>query len=184
MGGPIDRICGMKDQITIPLSDYKQLLSDNKMLLSKVSSLETKLEQLTVQYQELLSKHEILLGEHKDLNIKYIKLVSENERLSCENATLKETVLHLRNQIFGKKKDKIENGSNIRDLNKVREEKIAKKKGRKPISPEYQADEVRVYDYACNPECVGCQIKMHRVGSNDSHHEDYQIVLYVCSKTG
>lgn len=167
----------MKEQITIPLSDYNRLLA-------KVSDLEVLTGQLTLQYQGLLSKHEILLGRHAELDIKYTKLIAdnarltfENERLTCENVVLKETVLHLRNQIFGKKKDKIENGSNIRDLNKTRNEKIAKKRGRKRISPEYQADEVRRYDYASNPKCSVCQLEMHYAGSNNSHHEDYQVVF-------
>ena len=167
----------MKEQITIPLSDYNRLLA-------KVSDLEVLTGQLTLQYQGLLSKHEILLGRHAELDIKYTKLIAdnarltfENERLTCENVVLKETVLHLRNQIFGKKKDKIENGSNIRDLNKTRNEKIAKKRGRKPISPEYQVDEVRRYDYASNTKCSVCQLEMHYAGSNNSHHEDYQVVF-------
>mgnify|MGYP003424474127 FL=1 len=169
-GKHIDSIWSMTKLITILLSEHKQLLA-------KVSNLESKLEQLTLQYQALLSQHQGLTRQYNELNIKYNKLLADNDRLFSENTVLKETVLSLRNQIFGKKKDKIKNSSNIRDLNKARNEKVANKRGRKPISPEYKADEIRRYDYALNPKCAICQLQMHYVGSNDSRHEDYQIVF-------
>jgi len=170
-------------------------LSEHTRLLSKVSNLEVQVEQLTLQHQTILRhnqklakeyqsqvkqlalEYQALQKQYQELNTKCTKLAADNERLSSENTVLKETVLHLRNQIFGKKKDKIKNSNNIRDLNKARNEKIANKKGRKPISPEYKADEIRKYDYAFNPKCSDCQQEMHYVGNNDSHHEDYQIVF-------
>jgi len=155
-------------------------LSEHTRLLSKVSNLEAQVEQLTLQHQTILRhnqklakeyqsqvkqlalEYQALQKQYQELNTKCTKLAADNERLSSENTVLKETVLHLRNQIFGKKKDKIKNSNNIRDLNKARNEKIANKKGRKPISPEYKADEIRKYDYAFNPKCSDCQQERKR----------------------
>ncbi|MBM3467702.1 MAG: IS66 family transposase [Alphaproteobacteria bacterium] len=143
----------MTKLITIPLSEHKQLLA-------KVSNLETQLEQLRLQHQTILSQYQ---GKYN--------------QLLAENSVLQETVLSLKQQLFGKKKDKIKNSANIRDLNKAREEKLANKRGRKPIDPKYKADEVRKYDYASNPICDGCELEMHYVSSSCSHHEEHQIVF-------
>lgn len=146
----------MTELITIALSEHKQLLA-------KVGDLESQVKALTLQ-------HQASLGQYKKLTIRYDELVAENE-------VLKETVLSLRNQIFGKKKDKIKNSAEVRDINKAREERVAKKRGRKPIDPEYKADEVRRHDFVSKPMCDGCKIEMHYVKDSCSHHEDYQIVV-------
>lgn len=154
--------------INIPLSEHKQLLA-------KISNLEAQVEKLTLQHQTLLSQHQALIKQHQELTLNHNELLHDNDRLSAENTVLKETVLSLRNQLFGKKKDKIKDNASIRDLNKARLEKSANKRGRKPISDTYKADEIRSYDFLVKPKCSECQQDMHYVGINDSHHEDYQV---------
>lgn len=146
----------MIKQITIPLSEHKQLLA-------KVGDLESQVKALTLQ-------HQASLDQYQKLTIKYDELLAENE-------VLKETVSSLKQELFGKKKDKIKNSANIRDLNKARKEKLANKRGRKPIDPEYKADEVRRHDFVSKPMCDGCKLEMYYVKDSCSQHEDYQIVI-------
>ena len=75
----------MTKLITIPLSEHKQLLA-------KVSNLETQLEQLRLQHQTILSQYQ-----------------DKYNQLLAENTVLQERVLSLKQQLFGKKKDKINN---------------------------------------------------------------------------
>ena len=160
----------MKKLITIELSEYHRLLSD-------VSGLEAQVKKLSLGYEGLLDKHNVLAKQHKELIVKYDKLLGDNTGLSAKNEVLKETVLSLRSQIFGKKTDRIKASASVRDLNKAVINKIPSKKGRKALSKEYRADEVRRYDFVSTPKCDQCQQDMHYVNSSNSHHEDYQLVF-------
>ncbi len=66
----------------------------------------------------------------------------------------------------------------------------AKPRGRRKLASDYVADETRKYDFIVAPLCDCCQGAMNYLGSNDSHHIEWQVVLkkikieqekYVCS---
>lgn len=159
----------MKEVITVPLSEYQRLqlaLSDYETLLPVHRELLSAHEELLLNYQQLERKVD-------DLDKQIKKTLSENENLVAENALFKETILSLRDQLFGKKKDKIK--GNGQHLNKIQFNKEKKKRGRKPQDEGWKPDETRSYDYAELPKC--CLREMHVVGVNESRHKEYQICL-------
>lgn len=123
------------------------------------------------EYQFLVEQANLIPKLEKQIE----DLLITNKELSNQIATLKEKILDLQQKLFGKKKDRIEqNKPKTRKKTDKQDEKS--KRGRKPIDKS-NIDVTNHYDFATPPFCPCCSNGMVNIGSNDSYHEDYKIII-------
>jgi transposase len=138
------------EMISISKLDYKNLLYKSKLA-----------DELQLQNKEYSSKIENLYNEKKEL-LKQIEV-------------LKEKIVDLQKRLFSRKTDRIKN-KKLKSIGKKSETDKGGKPGRKPIDKS-QVDITQYYDFIEPPICEGCTDTMEHMGSNDSYHEDYQVVI-------
>lgn len=164
-------------------TENKKLRSENKKLITKLSSISRNYSELSVRHRKLESDYKKLSGEYEILSTKYQEVTSKSK-------ALEETVLSLNQRLFGKKSDRIRNKASVSGHTGKTSKAGASgaKRGRKKLATDYKADEERSYDFESAPECCGQQ--MLYIGSNNSHHEDYEVIFkkvqikqakYVCN---
>lgn len=113
-------------------------------------------------------------SEYEALLASNAELLAKNKALEAKVKILEEKILDLHQRLFGKKKD-LANKNN--KIGKKPEGNSPKgKRGRKPIDKS-EVDYTKYYDFETTPVCSGCNTLMAKMGSNDSYHEDYKVVI-------
>lgn len=105
----------------------------------------------------------------------YEALLARNKSLEDKVKILEEKILDLHQRLFGKKKD-LANKNSSKTGRKPDSNSQKGKRGRKPID-KTAIDYTKYYDFEENPVCSGCQSPMVGMGTNDSYHEDYKVVI-------
>jgi transposase len=136
--------------ITIPQSEYNKLLNDSVVA-----------EKLAINVKELIIKNE--------------ELTIKNNELLKQQKVLEEKILDLQRKLFDKKKDQVQKKQAQR-TGKTSKNSNKKKRGRKPIDFS-NIELTKYYDFATTPVCPCCTNTMEKMGSNDSYHEDYKVVI-------
>lgn len=147
----------------------------------------SKLEHKNLLYKSKLADE--LQLQIKEYSSKIENLHTEKKELLKQVEALKEKILDLQKRLFSRKKDRIKNKKS-KSIGKKSETDKGGKPGRKPIDKS-QVDITQYYDFIEPPICEGCNNTMEHMGSNDSYHEDYEVVIkkvkiskakYICRK--
>ena len=105
----------------------------------------------------------------------YEALLARNKALEAQVKILEEKILDLHQRLFGKKKD-LANKNNNKTGRKPDNNSQKGKRGRKPIDKS-AIDYTKHYDFEATPVCFGCNNPMVGMGSNDSYHQDYKVII-------
>lgn len=124
-----------------------------------------------IEYENLLNKNNLANELQSQVEI----LLKEKDELLTQIEILKEKILDLQKRLFGKKKDEVKKNK-PKSIGKKSETNKGGKSGRKPIDKS-QIDRTQYYDFAETPICNGCENAMLNIGSNDSYHEDYEVII-------
>jgi transposase len=115
----------------------------------------------------LKSEYQALLNSNKELLL-------GNKALEDKVKILEEKILDLHQRLFGKKKD-LANKSKKTGI-KPNNSSAKGNRGRKPIDKS-EVDYTKSYDFETTPVCSSCNSPMSSMGSNNSYHQDYKVVI-------
>lgn len=129
-----------------------------------------------LEYQTLLEQKERI----KLLEERVNKLTQQADELLAENKALKNNIAKLTQQLHGKKKDQIKANKKppVTNYTQPNNNTEPLTRGRKPINhAALNIDEINNYDFVSTPKCSDCNKEMEHMGSNDSYHDDYKVIV-------